>query len=509
MDPIRVTPHGGIPQRHPTVQVTPCNRALRHSATVSSVGLSLLVPILLLQSNLLARDFVTVRDWGSDQNTDLAMVQAAAQTTDGLLWFASVSGLYRFNGHEFRSVDPRPGEQDDTPNVTALLADRDGSLWIGTFAEGLYRVKEGASSTYRSDKGLTNDRIKCLYQDAAGTVWVGTDGGGTFHLVDGNFVPLNLHDQPAPAHPTAFGEDARGRFWIGTFNSGLYRLHEGKVETHFSPSPGARAIHQGTDGRLWLITTSGLAWLEDDRPHRVNLLQADGSTTNKVYITSFAQDRWGTFWLGTLQGLIRYSGDDDGQEFLSRDRGLGNGLVTGVFADREGSVWVGTEVGDLHQLRRQKIRIIAPFEQGLQGINALHTDRQGRLWIAGSEGLVGWRNGHRIWSPPTDSPAAREVCATGEDAERRQWFALRFGDWGYLGTNGIVMVSTSHLSTGQRSPNFFLQTRHHGFLVGTPHHFVQITTNQTLVPLADLNVSHSGINCAYEAPDGTLWIGTS
>lgn len=453
------------------------------------------------------KEYLAVRDWGPAQNVDLAMIQAAAQTLDGYLWFGSPAGLYRFNGHDFRSFDPRPGDHEELPHITALLADREGPLWIGTQSEGLYRFTNGQTITYGAAEGLTNDRIKCLYQDGTGTVWVGTDGGGAFRWTGTRFEPLKLSGAPNLLHPTAFGEDSRGRFWVGTFRDGAFRLSGEQIDFHLKTVPTVRGIRSGPDGRLWFLTMRGPAWLDGDRVQRIEVPTSEGTITNRVYVTSVTQDRSATFWIGTLRGLLRLG--TEGPSFVDGSDTLGNGLVTAVFADREGSIWAGTEVGALHQIRRQKIKIVPPFENGLQSVLTLDSDPEGRLWVGGSEGLVAWRAERRVWSPSRESAAAQEICATGRDAEGRRWFAQRFGNWGYLDGDQAVIIPSQRLTTAQRSPTFFLQTRNHGFLAGTPDHFVRIQQDHSLVAMTNLGLSHFGINCAHESPDGSLWVGTS
>ena len=57
--------------------------------------------------------------------------------------------------------------------------------------------------------------------------------------------------------------------------------------------------------------------------------------TNRIYLTSITTDQEGALWMGTLTGLIRLQGET--WERFGREDGLGNGLVTSVFVDQEGS----------------------------------------------------------------------------------------------------------------------------------------------------------------------------
>src|SRR5205823_9500219 len=62
-------------------------------------------------------------------------------------------------------------------SVSALLPDRQSSLWIGTQGEGLYRLHDGKVSHYRTRDGLSNDTVQNLFEDREGTLWVMTAQG--------------------------------------------------------------------------------------------------------------------------------------------------------------------------------------------------------------------------------------------------------------------------------------------------------------------------------------------
>ena len=94
-----------------------------------------------------------------------------AQTPDGYLWLGSEFGLFRFDGVEAVSWQPPAGQKlPDRPY--ALLATRDGTLWIGTFA-GLVSWKGDTLTRYPEIGGRF---VTSLIEDREGTVWAGMFG---------------------------------------------------------------------------------------------------------------------------------------------------------------------------------------------------------------------------------------------------------------------------------------------------------------------------------------------
>ena len=113
------------------------------------------------------------------------------------------TGVFRHYRHN--PSDPSGLGSDD---LTVLLTDHQGILWIGT-ANGLDRFDEktGKFIHYRHDpenpKSLSNNYVWAIYQDRQGVIWVGTgfpwykmdpEGGGLNRLeADGSFTRF-MHD---------------------------------------------------------------------------------------------------------------------------------------------------------------------------------------------------------------------------------------------------------------------------------------------------------------------------
>ena len=86
---------------------------------------------------------VWVMEDGLPQNS----IRAIAQTADGYLWLATQAGLVRFDGVRFTVFNTANTPLLTSSNILALLAARDGSLWIGTYGGGLTRLKDGTFTT--------------------------------------------------------------------------------------------------------------------------------------------------------------------------------------------------------------------------------------------------------------------------------------------------------------------------------------------------------------------------
>ena len=95
-------------------------------------------------------------------------------------------------------------------NVSALLEDRDGSLWIGMVGGGLARISGGELARFTSQHGLTNDKVWSLTEDAEGSLWIGCLAGGLNRLRDSKLTPVGLQEGLLNDQVRAVVEDAQG-----------------------------------------------------------------------------------------------------------------------------------------------------------------------------------------------------------------------------------------------------------------------------------------------------------
>lgn len=107
-------------------------------------------------------------------------------------------------------------------------------------------------------------------------------------------------------------------------------------------------------------------------------------------VEAIAQDSFGFIWLGARDGLSRYDGIQfHTYTFNQTDtNSLSNNVITTLFTDRNGKLWVGTAFGlNRYVVETDKfVRYIAGESnaRGLTGnnIREITQDREGNLWIA-------------------------------------------------------------------------------------------------------------------------------
>jgi ligand-binding sensor domain-containing protein len=147
------------------------------------------------------------------------------QDNQGFMWFATNSGLFRYDGYALRQyrhddADPNTISSDD---IRTLFKDRSGMLWIGTTARGLDRLDPAREvvTHYRHNNkdpnSLSSDNLICIRQDSSSVLWFGTSNGLN-RLEPGktSFTRFN-HDANDPASLSAntilaLHEDRQGNF---------------------------------------------------------------------------------------------------------------------------------------------------------------------------------------------------------------------------------------------------------------------------------------------------------
>ena len=108
-------------------------------------------------------------------------IQALARGPDGSLWVGILGqgpglGLTRFKDGALKTF-VTPAFDGSKISVTGLMFDRDGSLWVGTDAKGLFRIAGNSVEHYGHTDGLSGDSVWALFQDREGILWAGTTSG--------------------------------------------------------------------------------------------------------------------------------------------------------------------------------------------------------------------------------------------------------------------------------------------------------------------------------------------
>jgi len=290
-------------------------------------------------------------------------VWALAQSHDGYLWLGTGGGLYRFDGAAFEKFRPVKGESLPSLNVNSLLATRSGDLWIGFASGALARLRAGRLTTF--DLGLPPVPVLELSEDRAGGVWAALgegDRGGVARFRQGRWEIFGRSHGVAAGAATSVLGAVDGSVWAAAGGE-LQVLRPGAQRfTRVAASAGNRPkLKQSPDGAIWLTTGArpGLQRIMAP-PAQSRSIWIVPPTTPNPRAQSLLFDRHGSLW-GTYGsgGFFRLGGAGlrggvldahTKTERFGPERGLTSNLANPILEDREGNVWVGTNLG-LDQFR--------------------------------------------------------------------------------------------------------------------------------------------------------------
>ncbi len=197
---------------------------------------------------MVGADHYRCTNWRASDGLPSSTVEAIVQGPDGCLWIGTTRGLVRFDGHSFL---PPPRELAAALDVSALLWDRLGQLWVAHGLRGIARL------TCWQPQTCTKLEIPLLAP---------TQTPGTAEVLDE--VRGGEDDESLRVVIRDIFEDNEKRIWLST-TRGVRRV-ESNARGSYKPSPDVSSqspvwgVRKAPDGRLWAAQKEGLAlWTRD------------------------------------------------------------------------------------------------------------------------------------------------------------------------------------------------------------------------------------------------------
>ncbi len=343
-------------------------------------------------------------------------VSGLAEDAEGAIWIGAADGTLYRRPRDGAVERYRSPEQFPHGEITHLLADRKGRVWVGR-GSSLYRSvpasHPGANGFERlsgEKAGLPQARVFDIFESREGDVWVAMYRCLAHFPADGAPARVWTKDSGLPSRGIgALGQDRDGNLWMGTGDVGAYKLAAGGNLT-YSAGDGI-----GMDAVISVAETlSGELYIAgrlESEGFRIATRSDDGfrafapSVPKNVHYFGWRparvllQDHAGEWWLASSQGLCRYPRLDSAAQlahttpsrvYTTRD-GLPRDEVIRLYEDRQGNIWVITETADLIYWSRNEQKFIRVATDGVPGFpSAFSEDAAGNVWI-GDEGGQLWR----------------------------------------------------------------------------------------------------------------------
>jgi ligand-binding sensor domain-containing protein len=186
-------------------------------------------------------------------------IVAIQQTPDGYLWLGTGDGLFRFDGVRFERYEPNRGDALFSGRISALLATKDGGLWIAHQGRGVRAsfLANGEVRSYASPDPVHPGTILAFAQSPDGTMWAATDYG-LERLEGAHWIDVGLHYDRASSYPETVFVDHRGTLWVNTRAGLLYRLQgQSQFQTADATLSENVDINEAPDGSVWIASVRG------------------------------------------------------------------------------------------------------------------------------------------------------------------------------------------------------------------------------------------------------------
>jgi ligand-binding sensor domain-containing protein/serine phosphatase RsbU (regulator of sigma subunit) len=310
------------------------------------------------------------------------------------IWLATTKGLYRLRRRSDDSWESEVlSEQNGLPyqEVTDMIFDKEGNLWLTTYRGGLCRLQDGKFTNFTERDGLVSQPISNVCEYKNGQMLVGTDVG-IVHLISENRVSdFKIKANLGTERIRHLFRDSKQNIWVSTYQ-GLLKITPQGEEILLNeaneklPDDQARVTYEDKKGNIWVgMRIGGLLKMpptgDNKIYNRFNILRSN-------FIMSIAEDQKGNMVIGTNESGLMLLSPDEKTKLITTKDGLASNNILNTYIDANNTIWVATS-GGLSVIMNDKIHSLSTKEGFPEDSPIdLIEDDLGVFWISTYRGIL-------------------------------------------------------------------------------------------------------------------------
>ncbi len=416
------------------------------------------------------------------------------QDQQGYIWLATHGGLVRFDGQQFLVFGDDENELLPSSMLSHLMMDSQQRLWVVS-DKGLGFWANGNFTRYPYDYSK-NGHINAIIELNDGSILVGANG---LYRLRAKGVELFYHEKFVVTSLAKQGDS----IWVGSLGN-LSKLHTIKKSMQFfSLKDKHNRVNQLiVDGEdVWVGTRKGMYLVSDGKLS----LQFAGYDGGDPEVTGMYIDREHTLWVATRETLVRIH-DSGKVEHIHKESPHAFPWAISFFEDKEGNMWIGSRTEGIVKIWNGWGHKVAEYDGLPTNFLWSITENSGRLWFGSNLGLASY-----------DGKKFKQHVSAEQLHNSEVYTILAEGERIWLGTlQGVALYQQGKLTY----PEFFddLQYTQINALARDAEGHLWVGSKAGLWRYGDGSLKHYGLNSGLTTKDvrfihqtkaGSIFVGTA
>lgn len=448
------------------------------------------------------RDYLS-KIFDSENGLEGTTANCICPDSEGFLWFGGYTGLYRYDGTEFKKylMDGR------ALPVNQIVQDKKGNLWIGTNGEGIYRFDGKEFTEYQlNDEEQGAFVINKLYLDTEGTVWIGTKAG---------LFSIDTQEETKEAKEYRkfyktiiqdISESSEGKKIIIQKTGEIFQVEGDTVEElpiSIMDGEGVpRCCYATEEGYFYIGMTGDTVLKISDDGTILSRIDGNGlSSFNDIYPLN--EDE---YWICSDTGI----GILKGYSITQLDLPFADSVEEGC-EDYQGNYWFVSSRQGVMQLYKNYFSDLGSYWGINQTVNSIQP-YQGKIYVACDDGLYCFKGKKQANDKLAKSCKGQRIRQLYLDNEENLWVSTYQNGIKKLDTNGdITYFNSKNSGLETNKIRCIWQKKDKEFLAGTEEGLYLIDRNGKVRKYTDnsilntkriLDVKETAGGEIYAATDG-------